>query len=126
MAEHLLVENNSKNLPMYIIRPSIIGASLEEPFPGWTDSIGLAGGLYLLAGLGLLREIPGDPNNIGDIVPVDIVTNQIIASIPYTHQQFLKSKSSLCINHCATSSINPVVWREVMDYLSAYWKRSPY
>jgi alcohol-forming fatty acyl-CoA reductase len=75
MAEHLLVENNAKNLPMYIIRPSIIGASLEEPFPGWTDSIGLAGGLYLLAGLGLLREIPGDPNNIGDIVPVDIVTN---------------------------------------------------
>lgn len=75
MAEHLLVENNAKGLPLYIVRPSIIGAALTEPFPGWTDSIGLAGGLYLLAGLGLLRELPGDPRNIGDIVPVDLVSN---------------------------------------------------
>ena len=66
MAEHLLVENNKRKLPMLILRPSIISASLEEPFPGWTDSIGLIGGIYLLAGLGLLRELPGNPNNIGD------------------------------------------------------------
>jgi hypothetical protein len=60
MAEHLLVENNHKNIPMCFLRPSIIGATLDEPFPGWTDSIGLVGGLYLIAGLGILREIPGD------------------------------------------------------------------
>jgi len=47
----------SKDFPMVFIRPSIIGASLEEPVPGWTDSIGLAGGLYLIAGLGILRGI---------------------------------------------------------------------
>ena len=82
MAEHLLVENNKTSIPLLIIRPSIIGASLEEPFPGWTDSIGLAGGIYMIAGLGILRDIPGDENNIGDQVPVDIVSNQILASMP--------------------------------------------
>lgn len=62
MAEHLLAESNQdKNIPLLILRPSIIGASLEEPFPGWTDSIGLAGGIYLLCGLGLLKELPGNP-----------------------------------------------------------------
>lgn len=66
MAEHLLVESNTKGIPMGIIRPSIIGASLEEPVPGWTDSIGLMGGIYLLAGLGILREIPGNPSAIAD------------------------------------------------------------
>lgn len=66
MAEHLLVENNTKNIPMLMIRPSIIGASLEEPVPGWTDSIGLMGGIYLLTGLGILREIPGNPSFISD------------------------------------------------------------
>jgi len=126
MAEHLLVENNTKNLPLYIIRPSIIGAALEEPFPGWTDSIGLAGGLYLLAGLGLLRELPGDPLNIGDIVPVDLVTNQIIASIPQASAQARQGKGVLYVNHCATSNVNPVNWKEVMEHLEAYWKRSPY
>ena len=49
-----------------IIRPSIISASLEEPVPGWTDSIGLMGGIYLIAGLGIMRDIPCDENNIGD------------------------------------------------------------
>lgn len=66
MAEHLLVENNTKKIPMHIIRPSIITSSLEEPVPGWIDSIGLAGGIFLLGGLGILREIPGDENAIGD------------------------------------------------------------
>jgi len=60
MAEHLLIENNQRNIPLCFIRPSIIGATLDEPFPGWTDSIGLVSGLYLIAGLGILREIPGD------------------------------------------------------------------
>jgi hypothetical protein len=71
MVEHLLQLNNTKKLPLVILRPSIIGASLEEPFPGWTDSITLAGGIFLIAGLGILRELPGDKNNIGDQIPVD-------------------------------------------------------
>jgi nucleoside-diphosphate-sugar epimerase len=76
MAEHLLVENNKqKRIPLVILRPSIIGASLEEPVPGWTDSITLAGGIYLIAGLGILKELPGEENYIGDQVPVDIVVN---------------------------------------------------
>lgn len=66
MAEHMLVSRNKKNIPLLVIRPSIVGASLEEPFPGWTDSITLAGGIYLVAGLGILRELPGDDNMIGD------------------------------------------------------------
>ena len=60
---------------MLILRPSIIGAALEEPSPGWTDSIGLEGGIFLIAGLGILRELPGDPNTIADQIPVDIVAN---------------------------------------------------
>jgi fatty acyl-CoA reductase len=66
MCEHLLHSRNTKGVPLSIVRPSIIGASLEEPFPGWTDSITLVGGIYLIGGLGVLRELPGDQNNIGD------------------------------------------------------------
>ena len=66
MAEHLLHERNTKGIPLFIVRPSIVGASLEEPVPGWTDSITLAGGIYLIAGLGILRELPGNKKSIGD------------------------------------------------------------
>ena len=37
-----------------------MGASLDEPFPGWTDSTAFVGGIYLMAGLGILKEFPGD------------------------------------------------------------------
>lgn len=66
MAEHMLAMNNTKRIPLLIVRPSIVGASLEEPFPGWTDSITLAGGIFLIAGLGILRELPGNDGIIGD------------------------------------------------------------
>lgn len=82
MAEHLLHQRNTKKIPLLIIRPSIIGASLEEPVPGWTDSITLAGGIFLIAGLGILRELPGDKNRIGDLIPVDIVSNLVLSMIP--------------------------------------------
>jgi len=66
MAEHLLIENNTHQLPLFILRPSIIAAALDEPVPGWTDSIGLMGGIYLLFGLGIMKDLPADENSIGD------------------------------------------------------------
>lgn len=127
MAEHMLAGRNKKNIPLLIVRPSIVGASLEEPFPGWTDSITLAGGIYLIAGLGILRELPGDANRIGDQIPVDVVANQILLSLPMcVHQARQNPKDWLMINHCSTSSVNPIIWKEVIEYLQAYLIRSPF
>ena len=33
-----IVFNDCKSFPTAIVRPSIIGASLEEPCPGWVDN----------------------------------------------------------------------------------------
>lgn len=38
VAEHYLNENRGQ-LPVAIARPSIVTASLNEPFPGWVDSL---------------------------------------------------------------------------------------
>jgi len=46
IAEHLLV-NEGKNLPLTIVRPSIVGASWKEPFPGWIDNYNGPSGLYI-------------------------------------------------------------------------------
>ncbi len=60
------------------MRPSIIACSDSEPYPGWTDSLAAAGGLTVLAGLGILRIINVHEENCFDIIPADIVTNSII------------------------------------------------
>lgn len=69
MAEEILVQEQGKlknKFPLIIIRPSIIAASFEEPVPGWTDSLGLIGGFYAIAGHGILRDLPLNPKLIGD------------------------------------------------------------
>lgn len=38
MAEHIVLEYHEK-LPICIVRPSIVTAAIENPYPGWIDNI---------------------------------------------------------------------------------------
>ena len=62
-------------IPLVILRPSIMSASLAEPVPGWTDSLGFLGRFYTIAGHGILRDLPLNPKLIGDQIPADYVCN---------------------------------------------------
>jgi hypothetical protein len=73
LAEELLTKN--AKVPLTIIRPSIVAAAFEEPFPGFTDSLGLLGRFYAVAGLGVMRDFPINPKMISDQIPVDFVSN---------------------------------------------------
>ena len=72
------------DLNLVILRPSIVAGSWRQPFPGWTDSLAAAGGLTLMAGIGVINYLPCKvPNAPFDMIPVDIVTNCIIVSGAY-------------------------------------------
>lgn len=68
------------NQSVNIVRPSIIGGSYIEPFEGWTDTFSAAGGLTLAGGVGIINYVHGNGNNVADLVPVDFVSNIIIAA----------------------------------------------
>eukprot|EP01060_Flectonema_neradi_P023021 TRINITY_DN3124_c0_g2_i1.p1 TRINITY_DN3124_c0_g2~~TRINITY_DN3124_c0_g2_i1.p1 ORF type:complete len:563 (+),score=120.34 TRINITY_DN3124_c0_g2_i1:47-1735(+) len=72
MSEHLLNVNRG-TVPMTIVRPSIIGSSLLEPYPGWVDTLSASGALFLTSGFGIVQEVHADPKAKADIVPVDFV-----------------------------------------------------
>ena len=95
ITEHLLVRNRG-HAPLVIVRPSIIGAARAEPMPGWVDVISAAGALIVSCGMGVLKFLPGNPNNIGDVVPVDYVVNSVLACVPAVFDQvrFVCSSSS--------------------------------
>ena len=61
-----------------IVRPSIIGAALSQPFPGWIEGVNSSTSVFLLGGLKIMKYIPGNKKNIGDIIPVDMVSDYII------------------------------------------------
>ena len=56
IAEHMLVEHRG-DVPLTIIRPSIITASRQHPFPGWIDSTAGYAAFVLFVGTGHLRAL---------------------------------------------------------------------
>ena len=74
---------NSSEIRTIIFRPSVIGCSEAEPYPGWTDTLSAAGAPILLAGLGLLKYLNTDGMTKFDLISADIVSNGIIATISH-------------------------------------------
>ncbi len=79
IAEHLLSER-AGDVPLRIVRPSIISATWREPFPGWIDSHAAFAGFVALVGLGHLRVVVGRPDTPLDVVPADIVARRILGA----------------------------------------------
>ncbi len=77
IAEHLAVERGAE-LPLTILRPSIISASRRFPFPGWIDSSAAFASVVTGIGVGQLRTIAADPDAQIDIVPCDDVARGAI------------------------------------------------
>lgn len=97
-------------VPLCIVRPAIINTAYAEPCPGWIDSLAAAAALFLLVGLGILQEAKGDPNLIGDTIPVDIVVSNIIVASAYNF-----NNRSLPIYHVGSSDRNPMTWGEINE-----------
>ena len=77
LTEHLLVERKAQ-VPLSLVRPSIVSAALQYPVPAWIDSQAAFAAFVSLVGGGYMRALKGKPNNRLDIVPVDVVADRII------------------------------------------------
>ena len=98
---------------MCIVRPAIINTSYQEPFPGWLDSIAAAAAMFLFVGLGIIKEVKGNVNSIGDTIPVDVVVANIIVSTAFN----LK-KNGMPIYHVGSSDRNPITWGRARDVVT--------
>ncbi|XP_076114354.1 fatty acyl-CoA reductase 1-like isoform X1 [Mytilus galloprovincialis] len=121
LAEHLLIKEGS-NLPLAILRPSIVGASWKEPFPGWIDNFNGPSGLYVAAGKGILRYMNCDAMGVADIIPVDIPVNMMITMAWYTA---VYKPSTVPIFHSTSGSVNPFTWGEIENVVMNFWKKVP-
>ncbi|XP_039391837.1 fatty acyl-CoA reductase 1 isoform X10 [Mauremys reevesii] len=83
LAEYVVQQEGAK-LNIAIIRPSIVGASWKEPFPGWIDNFNGPSGLFIAAGKGILRTMRASNSAVADLVPVDVVVNTTLAAAWYS------------------------------------------
>jgi HAD superfamily hydrolase (TIGR01490 family) len=78
LGERALVTGHP-SLPISIVRPSIIESALAEPHAGWIRGFRMAEPIIVSYARGLLKEFPGIPEGVVDVIPVDLVVAAIIA-----------------------------------------------
>jgi fatty acyl-CoA reductase len=113
-------EELGRPLPVSIVRPAVVESALDHPYPGWIDGFKMAEPIILAFGRGALPEFPGAADGILDIVPVDIVTNALLAvaeSPPEagTPQYF----------HVGSGSRNPLTFGGLFDLVLEYFTNDP-
>ena len=118
LGEQALTEMKG-NVPVSIVRPSIIESALAEPFPGWIRGFRMAEPVILSYARGLLKEFPGVPEGTVDVIPVDLVVAAIIAVAAVGPEQ------APPITQVASGGINPLRYQLLVDNIRAWFSEHP-
>lgn len=102
----ILLEMHRGDLSLAIVRPTCVGASFREPIPGWIDKVGAGATVFLASGMGQLSLLQGNGETVGDQIPVDMVTNVILAAV----LRLQSEPNALHIYHSSSSTRNPCTW----------------
>lgn len=118
LGEQALTEMKG-NIPVSIVRPSIIESALAEPFPGWIRGFRMAEPVILSYARGLLKEFPGVPEGTVDVIPVDLVVAAIIAVAA------VGPDNAPRITQVASGSTNPLYYKTLVDNIREWFTAHP-
>ena len=121
LAENLIVEECG-DIPVAIVRPSIVASSWKEPFPGWVDNFTGLTGLSLAIYKGVLRHIPCKNDCKADIIPVDSAINLMIAIVWFTA---IKRPENFLVYNCTAGAFIPITWGEILTFGTKYSIKYP-
>ena len=120
MAERAAEELWGAEHRLSVVRPSVIESALAHPYPGWIDGFKVADPLILAFGRGQLRDFPGVPDSVLDIIPVDFVVNAIVAAAatppPVGEPRYLQA---------ASGSSNPLPFHAMYGNVREYFTANP-
>jgi fatty acyl-CoA reductase len=66
LGEKMLKKLRPPTLQITIVRPTMVGAALRDPVPGWIDNIVGCSAMYFFVGIGVIKEMVGNEDLIGD------------------------------------------------------------
>jgi fatty acyl-CoA reductase len=97
-----LLARQGRDLPIAVVRPSIVESSERSPFTGWNEGINTSGPLSYLLGTNF-RQLPTNERKCLDVIPVDMVCRgmSLIAAA-------IIARCNARMYQLATSAINPV------------------
>ena len=120
LGERALLETRA-GLRLTILRPSIIESALAEPFPGWIRGFRMAEPVIISYGRGLLKEFPGLPEGVVDVIPVDLVVAAIIAAAARPPDTGEPPR----VLQVASGYRNPLRYRQLVDLVHDWFGEHP-
>ena len=120
LGERALVAQWERRLPITFVRPSIIESALAEPRPGWIRGFRMAEPIIVSYARGLLREFPGVPEGIVDVIPVDLVVAAILA-VAARGPEPGRPK----VYHVASGVRNPLRYGRLVELSEDFFSRNP-
>jgi alcohol-forming fatty acyl-CoA reductase len=120
LGERALVEQWEGKVPITFVRPSIIESAVAEPRPGWIRGFRMAEPIIISYARGLLREFPGVPEGIIDVIPVDLVVAAILA-VAARGPEPGRPK----VYHVASGVRNPLRYGRLVDLTTGFFQRNP-
>ena len=119
LGERALTETRGE-IAVTIVRPSIIESALAEPRPGWIRGFRMAEPVIAAYARGLLKEFPGVPEGIVDVIPVDLVVATILAVAARGPVE-----PSPDVLQIASGAINPLKYGQLFDLVSSWFTQHP-
>ncbi|TGB15125.1 HAD-IB family hydrolase [Streptomyces sp. MZ04] len=104
-----------------VVRPTIVQAALELPYPGWFESFKMMDPIVLAYGRGDIPEFPVHPESVIDLVPVDLVTSAVLAVAAAPGEQHGEPEYF----HIGTGARNPLTQRDLHLQVSQYFRDHP-
>jgi HAD superfamily phosphoserine phosphatase-like hydrolase len=108
------------DLPVTFVRPSIVESSLAEPRPGWIRGFRMAEPVIISYAKGLLRQFPGVPEGIVDVIPVDLVVSALIAVAAKG-----PDPSGPTVYQVASGVRNPLYYGQLVDIVENWFTERP-
>jgi alcohol-forming fatty acyl-CoA reductase len=120
LGERALTAQYAGVLPYTIVRPSIIESALAEPVPGWIRGFRMAEPIIVSYARGLLKEFPGVPEGVIDVIPVDLVVAAIIAVAADG-----PSEDGPSVYHVASGVRNPFRYGRLVELVQSWFTEHP-
>lgn len=124
LGERALVEAHGPKspspLPISIVRPSIIESSLAEPSPGWIRGFRMAEPIIVSYARGLLKEFPGVPEGIVDVIPVDMVVAAVIGVAAQG-----AAENEVAVYQVASGVRNPLRYGKLVELVQEWFTQRP-
>uniref|UniRef100_A0ACD6AL13 Uncharacterized protein n=1 Tax=Avena sativa TaxID=4498 RepID=A0ACD6AL13_AVESA len=115
----ILLGQRRENVPVVIIRPTMVTSTYQDPFPGWIEGARTIDALIVAYDEQAFPCFLGDRRNIIDVIPADIVINAAMVAIAFRNEEVQ------VIYHVGSSLQNPLSLYSFEDACWDYFSINP-